>query len=361
MSKKIKVLVVGVGNMGASHARSYRTIEGFELVGLVAPTPNRREKLAQELGGIPQFDNFDDALQTVKPNAVSICTYPDTHKEFALKSLKSGAHIFIEKPIAETVEDAKEIIACAEKYQKKVVVGYILRHHPIWKEFISLSHQLGKPLVMRMNLNQQSAKEQWETHKQLLKTVSPIVDCGVHYVDVMCQMTQSEPIEVNAIGARLSDEISEDMYNYGQLQVTFKDGSIGWYEAGWGPMISETAYFVKDVIGPKGSVSIKDPSSNVHTVKSSDINEHTKTNVLVCHYGERDYTGNFAKKDEYIEAHNEPNHQDLCDAEQLYFLEAIKNNTDLTIHLNDAVNSLRIVLAADKSIKTGKKIVLGNK
>ena len=58
------------------------------------------------------------------------------------------------------------------------------------------------------------------------------------------------------MGLRLSDEIADDMYNYGQLQVWFEDGSVGWYEAGWGPMMSETAFFVKDVVSPKGSVSI---------------------------------------------------------------------------------------------------------
>lgn len=52
-----------------------------------------------------------------------------------------------------------------------------------------------------------------------MRTTSPIVDCGVHYVDVMCQMTRSKPVEVRAVGARLSDEIAKDMFNYGQLQV----------------------------------------------------------------------------------------------------------------------------------------------
>ena len=60
---------------------------------------------------------------------------------------------------------------------------------------------------------------------------------------------------VHAVGARLTDDLPEGMYNYGHLQVTFDDGSVGWYEAGWGPMMSETAFFVKDVIGPKGIVS----------------------------------------------------------------------------------------------------------
>ena len=59
---------------------------------------------------------------------------------------------------------------------------------------------------------------------------------------------------MHAIGARLSDEVKQQ--NYGMLQVMFDDGSVGWYEAGWGPMMSETAFFVKDVVGPKGSVSI---------------------------------------------------------------------------------------------------------
>ena len=64
------------------------------------------------------------------------------------------------------------------------------------------------------------------------------------------------------------------MYNYGHLQITFEDGSIGWYEAGWGPMISQTAFFVKDVIGPNGSVSIVEPLDN-NDIKSDEIDSHT--------------------------------------------------------------------------------------
>ena len=94
----------------------------------------------------------------------------------------------------------------------------------------------------------------------------------------MCQMTQSQPIRVKAIGARLGSQISPDMYNYGQLQVTFDDGSVGWYKAGWGPMMSEVAFFVKDVIGSKGSVHIMD--SYITKKESDDIDSHTKTNRL---------------------------------------------------------------------------------
>ena len=84
-----------------------------------------------------------------------------------------------------------------------------------------------------------------------MRTTSPIVDCGVHYVDVMCQITDAAPVEVRGMGLRLSDEIATDMYNYGHFQVIFADGSLGWYEAGWGPMMSDTAFFVKDVVSPE--------------------------------------------------------------------------------------------------------------
>ena len=109
----------------------------------------------------------------------------------------------------------------------------------------------------------------------------------MHYVDVMCQMTRSKPVRVSAIQARLSDELKPGMYNYGQLQVTFADGSVGWYEAGWGPMMSEVAYFVKDVIGPKGCVSIVDKQGE-RKAGSSDVDAHTKTNSLRVHWQERD-------------------------------------------------------------------------
>ncbi len=357
MHQSLKVVVVGVGHMGATHARAYDKLDGFHLAGLVAPSPLRRSKLAEELGGIEQFDNLDQALREIQPQAVAICTYPDTHFRYTIQCLEYGAHVFLEKPIAETVNEANQIVTLAQKKDKKVVVGYILRHHPAWIQFIEAAQSLGKPLVMRMNLNQQSAAEKWITHKQLMGSMSPIVDCGVHYVDVMCQMTRSQPIQVQAIGARLSDEIDQQMYNYGQLQVIFEDGSVGWYEAGWGPMISETAFFVKDVIGPKGCVSIIDPNRYKHT-DSSDIESHTQTNSLLIHHAELDQNGEFLQKDEIVDTRDEPDLQGLCNREQVFFLKAIREDLDLSEHLNDAVNSLRIVLAADESVRTGQIVRL---
>ena len=349
------VLVVGVGNMGKAHAKAYYKIDEFNLVGLVARSPEKRNLLSKELGNVSQFDDFDKALKETKPDIVSINSYTETHKDFAIKSLNSGAHIFIEKPLAENIKDAEEIISLAKKKNKKILVGYILRHHPTWNKFIKLSHNLGSPLVMRMNLNQQSSGDQWTVHKNLMNSTSPIVDCGVHYVDVMCQMTKSKPLYVNAVGARLTEEIASDMYNYGHLQITFEDGSIGWYEAGWGPMISQTAFFVKDVIGPNGSVSIVEPLDN-NDIKSDKIDSHTKTNLLLIHNEKRDENGMFLNPDRHINTEDEPDHNTLCEHEQRYLLKIIEEDIDISQEMKDVINSMKIVLAADKSIKTGKQV-----
>ncbi len=168
-------------------------------------------------------------------------------------------------------------------------------------------------------------------------------------------MTKSKPKYVNAVGARLSNEIANDMYNYGHLQVVFEDGSVGWYESCWGSMISETALFVKDVFGPKGSVSIVEPK-NDGEISSSNIGSHTKTNQLLVHYQDRDNNGKFKFEDKYINTSNEPNHDELCRLEQEFLLHAIENNIDLSNQLDAVINSMKIVLAADQSVRLGKQV-----
>jgi len=356
-AKNIKVLVVGVGRMGQSHATAYQELDGFELCGLMSRSIRGRNDLPASFAEVPRFEDFDEALAKTKPDAVSINSWPDTHAAYALKTFDAGCHVFMEKPIATNAADAEKIVRRARETKRKLVIGYILRVHPSWAKFVEVSRTLGKPLVMRMNLNQQSCGYMWDVHRNLMKSLSPIVDCGVHYIDVMCQMTRSKPVQVNAIGARLTEEIPAGNYNYGQLQIRFEDGSVGWYEAGWGPMISETAFFVKDVVGPKGSVSIvaKDAGGSG---KSDSIEAHTKTESLRFHHADLDKSDQFVKADTWINLKDEPDHQELCNREQRYFLKAINEDVDLTDHVDDAVNSLRIAFACDESVRTGQVVSL---
>jgi predicted dehydrogenase len=341
--KPIRTLVAGLGSMGRSHALAYHRDPAFEIVGLVnRSTP----EIPPELRLYEISPDFHEALARLKPDLVSIATYSDSHAGYACAAMDAGAHVFVEKPLATTTADAERVAKKAFESNRKVVVGYILRHHPSWQRLIAEARALGPPYVFRLNLNQQSSGPTWEANKALMQSTSPIVDCGVHYVDVMCQITDAAPVEVRGMGVRLSNEIAEDMYNYGHFQVLFADGSLGWYEAAWGPMISDTAFFVKDVVSPNGAVSIRMPE----TARSDDIDTHTKTSLIRLH--------RIGEPDQDLSMADEPDHQDLCDREAAYVARAIAEDLDLTRHMADAVASLRVCLAADESVRSGQPVKL---
>ncbi len=347
----VRVLVAGLGNMGMSHALAYHANPGFEIVGLVSRS---KPDLPDALRDYPHHTSFEEALTQTRPDLASINTYSDSHAPYAIAAMEAGTHVFVEKPLATTVADARRVVETAKTHNRKLVVGYILRHHPSWVKLIEEARRLGGPYVFRLNLNQQSSGPTWLTHRQLMQTTPPIVDCGVHYVDVMCQITDARPVKVRGMGVRLSDEIAPDMYNYGHFQVMFEDGSVGWYEAGWGPMMSETAFFVKDIVSPNGCVSIVMDEG----AKSDDIDAHTQTSRIRIHRAETDAEGRFAQEDTLLSMEGEPGHQELCDREQAFVLKAIREDLDLSRHMNDAVQSLNICLAADESVRSGKEIEL---
>ncbi len=351
----LRTVVLGLGAMGLSHALAYHDNPGFAIVGL----HNRsRRDLPEALRDYPCLDDVEAAL-ALAPDLVSINTYTDSHADLAIRSMEAGAHVFVEKPLATTLDEARRVVEAAGRTERKLVVGYILRHHPSWQRFIEEARQMGPPFVFRLNLNQRSFGPAWETHKRLMETTSPLVDCGVHYIDVMLQITDARPTQVRGMGVRLSDEIAETQVNYGHLQVLFADGSVGWYEAGWGPMMSDTAFFVKDVVGPKGAVSIvvEEGTAMEDGAASADHDTHTRTYGIRLQSSRPGADGG-PPRDVLLDRADEPSHQDLCAREQAFVLEAIRDDLDLTRHMADALRSLEIVLAADRSMREGRAIDL---
>ena len=136
--------------------------------------------------------------------------------------------------------------------------------------------------------------------------------------------------------------------------MIFADGSVGWYEAGWGPMMSETAFFVKDVITPKGSISIVMEEG----AKSSDHSTHTKTSRIRVHHAALQPDGSYVRQDEMLSMAGEPDHDGLCAREQAFVLKAIREDIDLSKHNEDAVRSLEIVLASEISTREMRAVDL---
>lgn len=125
-ARPLRVFVAGLGQMGRSHALAYHASPGFEIVGLYNRSP---VDLPTELSDYPLLGSYEEGL-ALAPDLVAISTYTDSHADFAVAAMEAGAHVFVEKPLAGTAEEARRVTDCAQRTGKKLVVGYILRHHP---------------------------------------------------------------------------------------------------------------------------------------------------------------------------------------------------------------------------------------
>ena len=132
-TKPVRVLVVGLGTMGMSHARAYRADRRVRARGLMhAQRRGACHDLDKEFPGLPRYERLTEALAALKPEAVSISTYTEHHAPMALEALQAGAHGSCEKPLAELLPAAEKVVAAARAARKALLVGYILRVHPSW-------------------------------------------------------------------------------------------------------------------------------------------------------------------------------------------------------------------------------------
>ena len=275
----LRTLVAGLGTMGQSHALAYHADPAFEIVGLVnrsapdLPEPSCRDYPLD--GRLPR--RARPATSPTSSRSPPTPTATPTTPWRRWRPAPTSSSRSRSPPPSPTPSASRRR---PSETGAKVVVGYILRHHPSWQRLIAESRALGGPYVFRLNLNQQSSGPTWETHKRA--DADHLADRRLRRP--LCRRDVPDHRRRAGRGPRhgpapLRRDRAQTMYNYGHFQVLFADGSLGWYEAGWGPMMSDTAFFVKDVVSPNGAVSIRMPES----ARSDDIDTHTKTSALRIH------------------------------------------------------------------------------
>src|SRR3982074_2187325 len=114
MPEKLRVLVVGLGHMGVTHAKAYDRLDGYELVGFCFRSIARGDDIVKTWPHVARFADYGEALAKVKPDVVSINTWPDTHADFAVRAFQAGAHVFLEKPGARRVHHRDDAGADAD-------------------------------------------------------------------------------------------------------------------------------------------------------------------------------------------------------------------------------------------------------
>lgn len=329
---KYRIALIGCGSMGASHLDDIYTKENVIIQCVCDINHERAQSFARKYNALYCETDWKKAVSDDETDIVIIATYPSTHLEILTECIRLGKHVLCEKPITPDFESGKKFVELVKSNpQCKVLVGYILRHNKTYQKVAQMIQDgaIGSPIIIRMAQNHHTID--WIKYKNLLNDASPIVDCGVHYIDVMQWFTGAEVIDISGIGLRTEADIDADKYNYGLITTRLSDGSVAYYEAGWSNTMSSDN--LKEFVGPKGRIRIVLQSARPSHQEEGDLIEY--------------YT--------YPEKHYEIINS-LCNrkptGDQLdTLIDMIENNSIPSPTIDEVWSSFQWALRADKIIK----------
>ena len=250
--KKYGVMLIGCGHIGAEHLDDIYFRSEFTVEAVVDQDTDRAQKFAQRYGARSWGAEYMPFLFDKKIDIVIIATYADSHLSILEDCLAAGKHVLCEKPIAIDLEDGLKFCQLVKQARTKVLVAHVLRHNRSYQTIAQLIHsgEIGNLRLMRMVQNHHAMN--WERYKKLLENCPPIVDCGVHYLDVMQWFSGSKIRQVSGISTKLDPDSPTE--NYGMIHAVMENGCIGYYESGWGQNIS--AQNVKEFVGDQGRITL---------------------------------------------------------------------------------------------------------
>ncbi len=332
MKKKYNIALIGCGAMGEAHLDDIYCREDIILKYVCDLDINRAENFKRRYSAAIAVKDYEIIMNDNEVDIVIAAVYPSMHLEILKKCISHKKHLICEKPIADNLHDGEEMIRMIRNNSDvKVLIGYILRHNESYKKIASMIHEdaIGHPIIMRMTQNHHTMD--WQKYLKLINETSPIVDCGVHYVDVMRWFTGAEPVEVSAIGQRTEADVISGSYNYGLMTVKMSDGSVAYYEAGWGNTIS--AENIKEFIGPKGRIRLTYQMFRSHNQEEGDLIEYYR------------YPG------KTYESINVLCNRKPTGAQLSCLIDMIENDSQPIPSYDDVLKSFKTVLRADKIIK----------
>jgi len=254
--KTIRWGIIGVGRFGAIHARVLASLPGSEVVALSARRAGRLAEVAGEFGVAKEkcYTDFQELLADPEIDAVSITTHWQQHHEVAVAALASGKHVLLEKPMAATAEQCREVLAAASADAAKgfFMVGHVCRFDPrvtLAKQAID-EGRIGRIVSMHARRNLPKAPGSIRLDK-----ISPLVGDGIHDADLMMWFLGRTPSRVYGRTVKVDDFEHADL---GWAMLHFDDEAIGVVETVW--CLPENVPTVIDakfeVVGTEGMLSI---------------------------------------------------------------------------------------------------------
>ncbi|WP_437193340.1 Gfo/Idh/MocA family protein [Planctomicrobium sp. SH527] len=271
--KRLKIGVIGLGWFGEIHAETIKGVPHLELSALCTRNVDRLAALGQKFGVANTYTDYNELLADPEIDAVSVCTMWDQHTAPAIAALKAGKHVFLEKPIASSVEDARKIIEASRASSGILFIGHIVRFNPRYrmaKQAIA-DGRIGKIVSISSRRNIPAA---WTP--TILNKIGPIVGDAIHDTDAMLWFTQDRIISAYAQTVSVRHLRYPDI---GQTMYRFASGAIATLETVW-CMPDKTPYDIDErmnIIGTDGVIQIQDSFPNLNIIDSNKLHSPDST------------------------------------------------------------------------------------
>ncbi len=208
MERPLRIGVLGAGHLGRIHVQQLRELTEYEIIGVFDPRQEKAEKLKNEFG-VPLVDSITELI--AGSDVIDVVTPTLAHHECAMQALDAGKHVFIEKPIANTLEEARQLVARAQATGRKVQVGHVERFNPA---FLAASGALNAPMFI-------------ETHR--LSTFDPrgtdvsvVLDLMIHDLDIILHVVKASVSDVHASGV----PVVSDTPDIANARIAFSNGCV---------------------------------------------------------------------------------------------------------------------------------------
>ncbi len=311
----LKIGVLGAGHLGKIHIKCIKDISEYELVGFYDPSADNAAKVSEEFE-LKAYHNIADLLADV--DAVDIVTPTLSHFECAKQALEAGKHVFIEKPVTNTLHEAEDLLAMIEATQLKVQVGHVERFNPA---FVAAKPHLGQPMFI-------------ETHR--LAQFNPrgldvpvVLDLMIHDIDVILKAVGSEVVNISASGVN----VVADTPDIANARLEFANGCVANLTTSRIAVknMRKSRFFQRDAYI---AVDFLEKKTEIVRMKEATGEEGPFSMVLDL--------GEDKGKKEIIFENPKVNPSNAIREELFTFHEAIINDTTPIVSLNDGYQALKI-------------------
>lgn len=330
----LKIGIIGAGRIGKVHTKAASNLSGVKIIWIADPIATDLEETAKAMGIEKTSKNYKDVLNDKDVDAVFICTPTDTHYTISVEALNSGKHVFCEKPVDLEIGRVKDVKDLVAKTGKKYMVGFNRRFD---HNFMAIKENIDKGVIGKLELIQITSRDPEPPPISYVKVSGGLFcDMMIHDFDMVRYLSSSNPKSVMSIGDALVNpkvKTEGNDIDTAIVSIELENGALAVITN------SRRASYGYDqraeVHGEKGALSCSNDISNTLVISSKDGIIHEKPLYFFL--------------ERYLNAYR---------TEIEFFVDAVVNNKETPVTIEEAYQSLLLAKAAQKSLLENRKVYI---